>query len=84
MTLLDLPSELLCLIIELALPEGFEGIAVSCKAIYKASQASITKHNRLKRLYTRVRIEDWTKRCVARPSSLMNDHDSRYEIGDQS
>ena len=55
MALLNLPDELLELIIAQAIPEGFEALAQSCKTIYLLCQPHIAGHNLLKRHFTKFR-----------------------------
>lgn len=49
MGLLDMPPEILDLIIDLTLPGGLEGFALSCKAVYGRAKSQIIRHNALKR-----------------------------------
>jgi hypothetical protein len=46
--LLELPPELLDMIVEETLPEGFEGIALSCKALYEVAKRYIENHRYMK------------------------------------
>lgn len=49
MGLLDLPPEILDLVIDLTLPNGFESFVLSCKTVYGRSKSQIQRHNTLKR-----------------------------------
>jgi hypothetical protein len=49
MGLLDLPPEILDLIIDITVPNGLENFVLSCKAIYERANAQILHHNELKR-----------------------------------
>jgi hypothetical protein len=57
MSLHRLPLELLKLIIELTIPEGFESFALACKPIYNASAEYIPRHNAMKR-YSYIELPD--------------------------
>jgi hypothetical protein len=48
MGLLDLPPEILDLIIDVAGPSGLESFVLSCKAIYERAKSQIAHHNELK------------------------------------
>lgn len=48
MSLLDLPLEILDVIMDLSLPDGIEGFALSCRAIYERAAPQIRRHNALK------------------------------------
>ncbi|KAL1607617.1 hypothetical protein SLS60_002551 [Paraconiothyrium brasiliense] len=47
MALTNLPSELLDMIVEYSLPEGFENLATTCKRIYGRCRLYIERHNEL-------------------------------------
>ena len=49
MGFLDLPSEIIDLVIDLSLPSGIEGLALTCKALYGRAKTQIGRHNTLKR-----------------------------------
>ena len=49
MGLLDIPPEIIDLIIELTLPDGIESFALSCRVVYERAQSAIKCHNNLKR-----------------------------------
>lgn len=51
----SLPTELLDKIIIYSLPEGFEGLALTCRKLYNLCTPSIERHNQL-----RTRFEDFT------------------------
>lgn len=57
MGLPDLPAELMQLVIEQTLPEGFESFALSCKFVYELSRKHIPRHNMLKRKYKHVSVD---------------------------
>ena len=48
MTFAHLPSELLEIIIQLSLPEGFESLSVTCKRVHAACVPFIQRHNALR------------------------------------
>ncbi|KAF1838251.1 hypothetical protein BDW02DRAFT_565284 [Decorospora gaudefroyi] len=52
MKLLDLPPEILDLIIDRTPPDGIEGFALSCKTVYGRAAFQIQHHNHLKRTWT--------------------------------
>jgi hypothetical protein len=52
MSLLDLPPEILDLIIDVAGPSGLESFVLSCKAIYQRATSQIAHHNELKRIWS--------------------------------
>jgi hypothetical protein len=52
MSLLDLPPEILDLIIDVAGPSGLESFVLSCKAIYQRATLQIAHHNELKRIWS--------------------------------
>lgn len=54
MSLLDLPDELLSLIIEHTLPDGYEGLMLSCHKLHDAGRGFIEKHNHYRRKYTHI------------------------------
>ncbi|KAH8712260.1 hypothetical protein GQ44DRAFT_713619 [Phaeosphaeriaceae sp. PMI808] len=49
MRLLDLPPEVLDLIIEQTLPDGLESFVLSCKSVYVRATSQILQHNELKK-----------------------------------
>jgi hypothetical protein len=49
MGLLDLPPEILDLIIDITVPSGLESFVLSCKAVFERSKSQIVHHNELKR-----------------------------------
>jgi hypothetical protein len=49
MGLLDLPPEILDLIIDITVPTGLENFVLSCKAIFERAESQIVHHNELKR-----------------------------------
>jgi hypothetical protein len=49
MGLLDIPPEIIDLIINLTLPDGIESFSLSCRVIYERAQSAIKCHNNLKR-----------------------------------
>lgn len=49
MGLLDLPPEILDLIIDVTAPSGLESFVLSCKAIFERAKSQIVHHNELKR-----------------------------------
>ncbi|CAI6302360.1 unnamed protein product [Periconia digitata] len=51
MGLLDIPVEILDEILDLSLPLGIEGLALSCKAIYQRAAPQIRQHNALRRTW---------------------------------
>ncbi|KAF2635230.1 hypothetical protein P280DRAFT_198024 [Massarina eburnea CBS 473.64] len=53
MRLIDLPLEMLDNILDLSLPSGLEGLALSCKAMYERATPQIRRHNELRRKWRR-------------------------------
>ncbi|PVI05422.1 hypothetical protein DM02DRAFT_99594 [Periconia macrospinosa] len=51
MGLLNIPLEILDVILDLSLPLGIEGLALSCKALYERATPQIRRHNALKRMW---------------------------------
>jgi hypothetical protein len=49
MGLLDLPPEILDLIIDITVPVGLESFVLSCKAVFERAQSQIVHHNELKK-----------------------------------
>ncbi|KAF2679244.1 hypothetical protein K458DRAFT_119366 [Lentithecium fluviatile CBS 122367] len=49
MGFLDLAPEIIDVIIDLSLPLGLEGLALTCKALYGRAKSQIERHNALKR-----------------------------------
>jgi hypothetical protein len=49
MGLLDLPPEILDLIIDITVPSGLESFVLSCKAVFERAKSQIAHHNELKR-----------------------------------
>lgn len=45
MKLLDLPPEIIDLMIDYSAPEGLEGFALSCSAVYRRAKSQIHRHN---------------------------------------
>lgn len=72
MGLLDMPPEILDLIIDLTLPGGLEGFALSCKAVYARSKSQIDRHNALRR--------EWGHTTNARLTSRADTLSILYEI----
>jgi len=52
MGFLGLPSEIIDVVIELSLPLGIEGLALTCKALYGRAKSQIARHNALKRRWS--------------------------------
>lgn len=52
MRLLDIPPELLDLIIDATVPDGLESFALSCKAVYERAISQIAHHNQLKKRWS--------------------------------
>ncbi|PVH91980.1 hypothetical protein DM02DRAFT_663409 [Periconia macrospinosa] len=48
MSLKNLPAELLDIIVQLSLPEGFETLATTCKIFYARCEPFIQRHNGLR------------------------------------
>jgi hypothetical protein len=48
MGLLDLPPEILDLIIDITVPDGLESFVLSCKAVYERARSQILHHNELR------------------------------------
>jgi hypothetical protein len=53
MGLLDLPPEILDLIIDITIPNGLENFVLSCKAVYERANTTILHHNELRRRWAR-------------------------------
>lgn len=53
MGLLNLPAEIIDVILDLSLPSGIEGLSLVCKAIYGRAKSQIERHNALKRRWKR-------------------------------
>jgi len=53
MGLLDLPPEILDLIIDVTVPDGLESFVLSCKAVFERAQSQIAHHNELKKRWSR-------------------------------
>ncbi|KAL6710599.1 hypothetical protein ACN47E_008647 [Coniothyrium glycines] len=53
MRLLDLPPEILDLIIDRTLPHGIESFVLSCKAVHRRATSQIERHNALKQRWRR-------------------------------
>jgi hypothetical protein len=49
MGFLDLPSEIIDVIIDLGLPSGIEGLVLTCKALHGRAKTQIERHSALKR-----------------------------------
>jgi hypothetical protein len=62
MGLLDLPPEILDMIIDIAGPSGLESFVLSCKAIYQRATSQIVHHNDLKRRWTHTSNAGLTRR----------------------
>ncbi|RFN48832.1 f-box protein [Fusarium flagelliforme] len=56
MTLLDLPIEVLRLILQLVEPDDFESLMLVCKLVHKAGYIFIAKHNHYKATFRHVQI----------------------------
>jgi hypothetical protein len=67
MGLLDLPPEILDLIIDVTAPAGLESFVLSCKAVYERAKSQIEHHNALKKSWTRV-----TNASRARRGDILN------------
>lgn len=52
MRLLDLPPEILDLVIDYSVPTGLESFALSCKSVYLRAASQISHHNALKRKWS--------------------------------
>jgi len=52
MGLLDIPPEVLDLIIDASAPDGLESLVLTCKTIYARANTQITRHNALKKRWT--------------------------------
>jgi hypothetical protein len=53
MGLLDIPLEIVDVIIDLCLPLGIESLALTCKALHERARSQIQLHNKLKRRWKR-------------------------------
>lgn len=51
MLLQDLPPEMICLIIEFTIPEGYESLMLTCSALYKLGEFMRWQHNAWQRNY---------------------------------
>ncbi|OTA52582.1 hypothetical protein K449DRAFT_440608 [Hypoxylon sp. EC38] len=56
MSLLDLPPELLRLVIEESMPEGFQSLLLSCRPIYECGKPLIALHHTRKQSWRRLRF----------------------------
>jgi len=72
MGLLDLPPELLDLIIDVTVPNGLESFVLSCKTVFRRAESQIAHHNALKRI--------WSHTSNARPTRLGDTLGLLYEI----
>ncbi|OAL00871.1 hypothetical protein IQ06DRAFT_134380 [Phaeosphaeriaceae sp. SRC1lsM3a] len=72
MGLLDLPPEILDLIIDDTAPNGIESFVLSCKAIHERAKSQIARHNELKR--------KWGHTTNASPALRGNTLNILYEI----
>ncbi|KAH7409804.1 hypothetical protein DE146DRAFT_604936 [Phaeosphaeria sp. MPI-PUGE-AT-0046c] len=72
MGLLDLPPEILDLIIDITAPDGIESFVLSCKAIHQRAKSQIARHNELKR--------KWCHTTNASPALRGNTLNILYEI----
>ncbi|KAL5116977.1 hypothetical protein ACEQ8H_005062 [Pleosporales sp. CAS-2024a] len=72
MGLLDLPPEILDLIIDATLPNGLESFVLTCKAVSERAQTQVVRHNQLKRR--------WSRTTNASPSRRGDTLDIIYEI----
>ncbi|KAF1849084.1 uncharacterized protein K460DRAFT_84966 [Cucurbitaria berberidis CBS 394.84] len=63
MGLLDLPYEILDLVIDLTLPSGLEGFVLSCKTVYRRSKSQIERHNALKKQWSYTTNANPTRRA---------------------
>jgi hypothetical protein len=52
MGLLDIPPELIDLIIDITVPDGLESFALSCKTVYGRAKSQIAHHNELKKRWS--------------------------------
>ncbi|KAF2822950.1 hypothetical protein CC86DRAFT_372728 [Ophiobolus disseminans] len=52
MGLLDLPPEIIDLIIDITVPNGLESFALSCKAVFERANTQIAHHNELRRRWS--------------------------------
>ncbi|RBR18121.1 uncharacterized protein FIESC28_06187 [Fusarium coffeatum] len=57
MTLLDLPAEVLRLILQLVEPDDFESLMLVCKLVHEAGYIFIAKHNYYKHTFRHVHID---------------------------
>lgn len=72
MGLLDLPPEILDLIIDVTAPNGIESFVLSCKAIHERAKSQIARHNELKRR--------WGHTTNASPALRGNTLNILYEV----
>lgn len=62
MGLLDLPPEIVDIIIDATRPDGIENFVLSCKAIYRRAGAQIAEHNELKKKWSHTTNATWPRR----------------------
>ena len=67
MGLLDLPPELLDLVIEVTAPHGLENFVLSCKAVFERAKSQIKRHNALKKTWSHA-----TNASLARRGDTLN------------
>ena len=73
MKLLELPTEVLRLIVEETLPEGFESFTLTCRKIYTLCEDRLAKHNQLRRMYRNFRYK--RLRSAANDPDFQDRHD---------
>lgn len=79
--LLNLPNEILVLILEEVDPEDLEQVALSCKTVYRLMKRTLIKHADMKRKYSHVIVSKFfipiivgnTPRSPLHPASLLRD-----------
>lgn len=57
MPLTALPPELLHLIAEQAMPDGFESFLLSCRTVFESAKSLLARHNHLRRTYSSVAVD---------------------------
>ena len=73
MKLLELPTEVLRLIIQETIPEGFESFTLTCRRVYTMCECKIPKHNQLRRVYRNFRYK--RLRSAANDPDFQDRHD---------
>ncbi len=63
MGLLDLPPEILDLIIDRTAPDGLESFVLSCKTVYGRAGSQIRQHNALRRAWSHTTHMSRSRRC---------------------